>query len=152
MRRVGALIGMAALLVATSNLARAAQSDDSRPASCFVKMQLPSYPLLARQARIAGTFQTSVELDDEGHVLRVASRSNASYSQVKTILYPAVEASIRASIFSRSCANQTLTMVYHFVLGEGAASKSPRDTLWFSYPNEFFVSTSPEFYQPGRTQ
>lgn len=127
-------------------------SDASHMAPCFTRIQIPEYPPLARQARIWATLQTSVKLDHEGHVSSVSIQSYSTQSQVRTLLYPAAEKSVRASIFSPTCAGQTVNLIYHFILDQGEPSNTPKDTLWFAYPNEFFVTTAPQYYQPTRSR
>jgi len=131
---------------------RLLEAADAEPALCFTKFQIPSYPLLARQARVYGNLYTAVTLDQKAHVAKVVSTSDSLMSQTRTILFPAVENSVRASEFSPRCARLTLKLVFHFVLDNGAAATNPHDTLWFTYPNEFFVTTSPQFYEPSRLQ
>ena len=143
------ILASIALALLSPTVTSGADTTSSDP-SCFKKLQFPSYPELAQRARISATVRTSITLDDQGRVLAVVSQSDSKYSQVRQLLYPAVEAAIRASGFSLRCSGRTLQVVVHFVLDYGEPLSTPTGTNWFTYPNELFVTAPPHYYQPQK--
>jgi hypothetical protein len=128
-------------------MSQATTADDTN-ASCIEKLQMPVYPVLAKQARLWGTFTVSVTLDPDASVQTVSSEmeSNVRPSR-KAIFVPALEKSIRESSFAHGCGGKTVTLVFQFVLGTGAPTDHGQDVS-FGFPNRFWISTPPPVMNP----
>ncbi len=65
---------------------------------CVERLEMPQYPPLAKQARIAGTVTAVVAIASDG-AAKTTARGHA-------LLTPAVEGAIRASKFHEACGGQ----------------------------------------------
>jgi hypothetical protein len=58
----------------------------------------------------------------------------------------AVEKSLSASTFAKSCAGKKVTLVFNFVLAERLLPQETRFS--FGYPNHFWIAAPPMLVQP----
>jgi hypothetical protein len=115
-------------------LAQTNQEADSNM-SCVERLQMPVYPGLAEQARISGSVTATVLVASDG--------SPQTKAAGHTLLAPAVEKAIRASVFLKTCGGKSVRLVFNFVLGENLdPDKLPQRTS-FGYPNQFWISVPP---------
>lgn len=105
---------------------------------CVERLEMPVYPPLAKQARIAGTV-TAVVAISSGGAAKTMARGDA-------LLTPAVEGAIRASMFRKACAGKSVTLVFHFVVGD-ILDKLPQ-RIAFGYPNQFWITVPGTLAQP----
>lgn len=108
---------------------------------CGVRIRLPSYPTIARAARIAGTTVATISLTSRG---RPASVEVVGAHQ---LLGTAVERELRASEFSASCGGRRVRLVFQFVI-DGEPAEHPQSTFTFMPPNTFLISTRPGVPMP----
>jgi hypothetical protein len=87
--------------------------------ACVERLEIPAYPALAKQARIAGVLTTTVLLGPEASVGTITSDWN-SRSEQENFFLPVVEKSLRASTFAKSCGGKKITLVFNFVMAEDA--------------------------------
>ena len=127
-------------------LSQSTTADDTN-ASCIEKLQIPNYPPLARHARLSGTFTTTVVIGPDATVQSISSEMVAKFSQSKGIFIPAIERSLRSSVFARRCGGNTVKLVFQFVLGDGEPSDHGQEVS-FAYPNRFWISVPPAFVNP----
>lgn len=117
--------------------------------ACVERLDIPTYPPLAKAARIAGALTTTVLVGSDASVEKIASEWDsqwASGSKADGIFLPTVEKSLRASTFAKSCAGKKVTLVFNFVLAE---SLLPQETKFsFGYPNRFWIAAPPMHWQP----
>jgi hypothetical protein len=65
---------------------------------------------------------------------------------MSNIFVPAVEKSLLASTFAKSCAGKKVTLVFNFVLLE---SLQPQEgTSSYGYPNQFWIAAPSMMVQP----
>lgn len=107
---------------------------------CAVRIQLPEYPPVARQARLTGTAVATVTISSDSAV-------RIRLEGVPPILKRAVEASLRKSEFSDSCKDTTFSIRYTFRV-EGEQAERPKTSIIFQPPNEFIVVSPPSVPMP----
>jgi len=104
--------------------------------SCVERLEIPTYPALAKQARVAGVLTASVRLGADGSIANISSQ--VVPESTKSVMFvSAAEESLRASVFAKSCAGKQVRLVFNFVLSEPGASTQP--TFSFGYPNQFWI-------------
>src|SRR5579872_3101879 len=101
-RRDPALFALLVLLNALFIQAVSGQSPErgtSDPSNwaCIEKLKLPVYPLLARQARLAGTLTVFVDIGADGAVERIGARSKLNNDRAQGVMLAPVEKTIRSS-------------------------------------------------------
>jgi hypothetical protein len=139
---------MRAYLLFLAGLPLVAQTETN--ISCVERLEIPTYPPLAKQASIAGALTATVLLTNDASVGRISSEWTPQYAPAAkagaTIVTPVVEKSLRASTFVKSCAGKTVTLVFNFVFAE---SLQPREIRFsFGYPNQFWVTTPHAMVMP----
>jgi outer membrane biosynthesis protein TonB len=122
------------LLVAFAGLPAIAQTETN--IACVERLDIPTYPPLAKQARISGVLTGVVLLGADGSVAKISSEW-APASKKEGMFASAVEESIRASAFAKSCAGKQVKLVFNFVLSE--AGTSTQIKFSFGYPNQFRI-------------
>ena len=114
--------------------------------ACVERLQIPTYPILAAQARITGVVIANVLLGPNGSVDTIASASDRG--KAHPILLGGVEKSMRASTFAKACANKRLELIFNFVI-EGTPVQRPTESaISFRYPNQFWIATPPLLVNP----
>jgi len=104
--------------------------------ACAERLEIPAYPPLAMQARIAGVLTASVRLGADGSIGNISSQFVPE--STKSIMFvSAVEESLRASVFAKSCAGKPVRLVFNFVIAEPGASTQLKFS--FAYPNQFWI-------------
>ena len=144
----GVAVGIAAIFTGSAS----AQGHDSPPEgdsslACVERLQVPTYPVIARAARIEGSVTASVFLSSEASVQRIQSRIVSTLDKAKSLLAEPVENAIRAASFRPDCRNKTLTIIFNFSI-VGQASDYPKQSVSFGYPNKFWITTEPHTPQP----
>jgi hypothetical protein len=125
------LLGMSAIAQTETNMA------------CVERLQIPAYPPLAVQARIVGVLTASVRLGSDGSITKISSLF-APTSEKENLLKSAVEESLRASTFAKSCAGQQVRLVFNFVVTQ--AKTSTQLKFSFGYPNQFWIEAPVKMY------
>lgn len=112
-----------------------AQDVDSANTNCVKRLEMPTYPSLAKYAEITGTATTSIALDAEARVQKVETsftgRSLAMFE-------PSLNAALKKSDFQKDCAGKTVRIVFHFEI-MGRIADDPKVTVAYGYPNEFWI-------------
>ena len=111
-----------------------AQTDTNM--ACVERLEIPTYPPLAKQARIAGVLTASVRVGADGSIGNISSQFVPE--STKSVMFAsAVEESLRASMFAKSCAGKQVRLVFNFVIAEPGASTQVNSS--FGYPNQFWI-------------
>jgi len=112
-------------------------SPDSKP-YCVTRLLVPSFPYIAKTSNSSGTLLAIVRLDHEGAVqsqqIDAVSSPGGSYT-VKAFKL-AIEQALKASSFSKTCAGETVRLIFRFTMG------AP-DAVWFEYPNTYEITALP---------
>jgi outer membrane biosynthesis protein TonB len=104
--------------------------------ACVERLEIPAYPPLAMQARIAGVFTASMRIGADGSIGNISSQF-VPESTKSVMFVSAVEESLRASVFAKSCAGKQVSLVFNFVIAEPGASTQLKFS--FGYPNQFWI-------------
>jgi hypothetical protein len=116
---------------------------------CVERLEIPTYPALPKQARIAGVLTTTLLLGPEASVEKITSDWNSqstSGSKRENLFLPAVEKALRGSTFAKSCAGRKVNLVFNFVLSENPRLQAT--TSFFGYPNQFWIAAPIPLVQP----
>lgn len=109
--------------------------------ACIEKLEVPLYPALAAQARIAGTVTANVKLNPGGTVNTISLSVEAKTKSAKGVLGPPVESALRSSSYRGGCEAKPITLVFDFVLGENFLPNGQKQKVIFEYPNRFTIIT-----------
>jgi hypothetical protein len=109
-------------------------SRGAEPSSCIEFLPHPEYPLLARQARISGTVQAKITINDSALV--------KAQAEGHPMLAHEVESFLARSVLPASCSGQTFEVLFTFAFKDPPQARAST-TVTFQPPNQFFV-TSPE--------
>jgi TonB family protein len=125
-----------------------ALSQDNPNVVCIGKMEMPSYPPLAQQARISGTVMVDAVLSAAGSVTEVTVRADPNLSATgKGILGPPVAEALRGAAFNRTCAGKTVSIVFVFEI-VGTSRGTPKQKVAFGSPNKFWIISEAQHWQP----
>ena len=123
------------------------QANDNPNAACVEMLQLPTYPLLARQAGLAGTLSVTVNIGPDGKVERLSARSKLNNDRAQSVLLMPVEKAIRGSQFGRDCTGKQVILFFEFRIN-GDPSDRQQQEIAFGFPNRFWITTRPLRFQP----
>ena len=122
-------------------------TESATNASCLERIIVPNYPALANSARIAADVAVSV----------VIGRNSASHQITTQVEKPdglrrlfseRVEKAIRSSAFNNQCVGKTLELVFSFELGNESSVEGSKQTISFSYPNRFTITSTAVIVNP----
>ena len=114
--------------------------------ACMERLEIPTYPALAEQARITGTVIATVALGPGATVTSISSASD--HGKAHPILVGSVEKSLRASKFATACAGKQVGLIFNFVIEGTPVGSHPPQTVSFAYPNQFRIVTPPLLLNP----
>jgi hypothetical protein len=114
--------------------------------ACVERLEIPTYPALAEQARITGAVIAEVVLGPGASVASISSASD--HGKAHPILLDTVEKSLRASKFAKACAGKQVELVFNFVIEGTPVGSHPPQTVSFGYPNQFRIATPPLLLNP----
>jgi hypothetical protein len=117
--------------------------------ACVERLEIPAYPALPKEARIAGVLTATVLIGPEASIEQITSDWNSpstSGYKRENLFLPAVEKSLRRSTFTKSCAGRKVTLVFNFVLSENP--RLQETTSFFGYPNRFWIAAPMMLVQP----
>jgi len=133
------------LLLISVSLPVTAQTETN--IACVERLEIPSYPRLAGQARIQGLVITNVRLGPDGSVVSITSTSE--HGKPHPLLLPSVEKSVRSSIFLKTCAGKQVELIFKFLIGGGPVSSLQWiPMVSFVYPNQFWIKAPDIQIQP----
>jgi hypothetical protein len=131
------------LLLLFSGIPAVAQSETN--IACVERLEIPAYPILAMQARIAGALTATVLLGSDASVGKISAEWSSTFKK-GDMFQSAVEKSLRSSTFASACAGKELKLVFNFVMAE---SLPPPETRFsFGYPNKFWITAPHPLVQP----
>ena len=125
-----------------------ASAQDSSNLICVEKMELPSYPPIAQQARLSGTITVKILLSATGSAQDVNVQADPKASgTAKDLLGPVVANVIRRAAFDPNCGGKTVSIVFVFELA-GTSMGPAKQTAGFGSPNKFWIRSEAPHYQP----
>jgi hypothetical protein len=117
-------------------------AQDPTNAMCAEKIQIPSFPSLARQARLSGTLSVNVKLGPSGTVDEISAQSHLNNDRAQAVLLIPIEKALRNSQFRRDCAGKLVILEFDFRI-DGDPYDSQTQEVAFGYPNRFWITTRP---------
>jgi hypothetical protein len=110
---------------------------------CVERLQMPTYPPLARQAQVEATITASVLLSPKPTVQQqVTTQFKSKTQRSAAILMPTVEKAIQEAAFRSDCTGKTVVLIFDFKV-TGPPSGNPKQSVSFGYPNKFWIVTEP---------
>jgi hypothetical protein len=109
---------------------------------CVQKIQIPSYPALARQARVAGKLSVNVKLGENGIVSEVSAQSHLNNDKAQAILLMPIETALRQAQFRSDCAGKVVILEFDFGLNGDPSDRQTQEAA-FGYPNHFWITARP---------
>ena len=143
--RAGLLILFA---LAPANAQRMSEITDSEAheitnSYCLENVRFPSYPPLARQARLQGTLVVTVSLGRDATVETVSAEAHLNNDRAKSVLLTPIEIVLKkSSQFRRDCGGKQVVLVYEFRL-TGDPYDGQQQEIAFGYPNRFWITSRP---------
>jgi hypothetical protein len=137
---------MRAYLLILAGLPLMAQTETN--IACVERLEIPDYPVLAKQARISGVLTATVLLGPDASVLKTASEWDSETKKIESLFLREVEKSLRVSSFAKACANKTVKLVFHFVVAGSPVPSPQPPIIFFGYPNQFWMTVRPTEAQP----
>ena len=131
------LLSFFVLVIACPSFSQARETGNESESSCFERLEMPTYPPLARRARITQVVSLTIILGDGGTVSRVEGPASNVFSK---LFKNASEEAVRKSQFRAACTGLAATVVFHFEL------KDEESSYAFGYPNHFYVRAA---YEPA---
>jgi hypothetical protein len=105
---------------------------------CLERMKLPDYPPLPLVARIHGEVLIDVHVSE-----KLTFSDMEIQGTPHPLLVGAVWEALQNSTFAPKCRGQLIRLVFAFVI-EGKETKTPQAaSLYFSYPNRFWIVAHP---------
>jgi hypothetical protein len=116
--------------------------------SCFERIIVPDYPALARQARIAADVTASIVIGRDSASHQITTRVEKAPGDIKRLFSERVEKAVRSSTFNTQCAGKTMELVFSFELGNDMPVDGSKQTISFSYPNRFTITSTAVLVNP----
>jgi len=116
--------------------------------SCIERLIVPNYPALANMARIAADVKVSVMIGHEPATHRITTQVEKTHGDIKRLFSERVEKAIRSSTFNHQCLGRTIELVFSFELGNDMPVEGSKQTISFSYPNRFTITSAATIVQP----
>lgn len=116
--------------------------------SCFQRLIVPDYPALARAARIAADVTVSVVIGEGSASHKITTHVEKPKGDIRRLFSERVEKAIRSSTFDKQCVGKTIELVFSFEPGHDMPVEGSKQTISFSYPNRFTISSTATIVQP----
>lgn len=145
-----AIVAIAFAVVSAMSFAQEGGPKPDSNISCVDRIKLPTYPLLAQQARVSGTVNANVVLSSTALPQRVETNAATNAPHAKGVLAVPVERAIREAIFNSTCGGKTVELVFIFEIG-GVTNGRPKQTISYGFPNRFWIGSEAPHFQPQST-
>src|SRR5262249_37933893 len=106
-------------------------------AACVERLELPKYPLLARQARLVETLSVTIMLDGSAAVEKITAKADLNNNGAQGVLFiPVQNAILHKAHFRQDCAGKEVILVFDFRI-TGDPSDAEQQEAAFGFPNPF---------------
>jgi Gram-negative bacterial TonB protein C-terminal len=85
---------------------------------CIEKLQIPSYPALAREARLSGVVVATITLNSDATVKDISMRMESATASANKAFTSAVETALSSSVYTPGCGGKPIKLIFSFVLGQ----------------------------------
>ena len=128
---------------------RAQPAMDSREnIACIQRMIVPNYPALARAARIAADATVSIVIGHDSASHQITTQVEKPRGEITQLFSKRVEEAVRSSTFNRQCVGKAITLIFSFELGNDIPVEGSKQTISFSYPNRFTITSAAVLVNP----
>jgi hypothetical protein len=110
--------------------------------SCIQRLIVPNYPALANAARVAADVTVSVVIGHDSASHQITIQVEKPRGDIKRLFSERVEKAVRSSTFNHSCVGKTIELVFNFELGMDMPIEGSKQTISFSYPNRFNITST----------
>lgn len=110
--------------------------------ACIQRLIVPDYPALARQARIAADVTVSVVIGHDSASHQITTQVEKPKGDVRRLFSERVEKAVRASTFNQQCVGKIIELVFSFEMGLDMPVEGSKQTISFSYPNQFTITST----------
>ena len=108
---------------------------------CLDHLEVPNYPVLARQGRIEATQTVKVLLSDQA-TLQSIEISLAENPKVGPLFKDVAEKALKNSRFSKTCGGKSITLVFHY------ERTGDDGSFAFEPPNHFWIRSGGVLIRP----
>jgi hypothetical protein len=110
--------------------------------SCVERLIVPNYPALANSARVAADVTVSVVIGEGSATHRITTKWKNPTAKSNNFFSERVEKAVRSSTFNHQCIGRTIELVFSFELGMDMPVEGSKQTISFSYPNRFTITST----------
>jgi hypothetical protein len=108
---------------------------------------VPNYPALAKAARVAADVTVSVLVGRDSASHQIRTQVEKPHGDIIRLFSERVEKAVRSSTFNHQCVGKTMELVFNFELGDDMPVEGSKQTVSFSYPNRFTITTTADLVQ-----
>jgi len=116
--------------------------------SCTQRLIVPNYPALAWAARIAADVTVSVLIGHDSASHQITTQVEKPHGDIRRLFSERVEKAVRSSTFNHQCVGKTIELVFSFEPGIDMPIEGSKQTISFSYPNRFTITSTATIVNP----
>jgi len=116
--------------------------------SCFERIIVPNYPALANSARVAADVTVSVVIGRDSASHQIMTQVEKPLGDIRRLFSERVEKAIRSSAFNSRCVGKAVELKFSFELGNDMPIEGSKQTISFSYPNRFTITSTATIMNP----
>jgi hypothetical protein len=116
--------------------------------SCIQRLIVPNYPALANAARIAADVTVSVVIGHDSASHQITAQVEKTHGDIRQLFSERVEKAVRSSTFNHQCVGKTIELVFSFERGNDMPIEGSKQTISFSYPNRFTITSTAVIMNP----
>jgi outer membrane biosynthesis protein TonB len=116
--------------------------------SCIQRLVVPNYPALARAARIAADVTVSVVIGHDSASHQITTQVEKPHGGIRRFFSERVEKAVRSSTFNHQCVGKTIELEFSFEPGNDMPIEGSKQTISFSYPNRFTITSTAMILNP----
>jgi hypothetical protein len=132
------------LLCVTLSAFAQAQPGEEPHIACVKSLAMPSYPLIAKQARAAGVYVANLTIGPTGRATGIVIEARGKGNMAQLFI-AAVDAKLRAAQFDVGCQGKTVRLEFSFEFhDELPPVDNGPDSVLFRGPNVFVIASPPQ--------
>ena len=105
---------------------------------CLERLEIPDYPILARQGGVENIQTVKVLLSDQATIQSIEQSLQGKLVKIDRLFKEGAEKALKNSRFSRTCGGKTVTLVFHYEIRDDPNTSSlfafgPANHFWIRY-------------------
>jgi hypothetical protein len=116
--------------------------------ACIQRLVVPDYPALARQARVAAVVTVSVVIGHDSASHQITTQVDSPHGTLSRLFSERAEKAVRSSTFNHQCMGEAIELIFSFEVGNDMPSEGSTQTISFSYPNRFTITSTATIVNP----